>query len=68
MSKPDRDNPVGIIGLGLMGGAIGRNLVADGWRVIGHDIDAARCAEAGRPASKSRRGRRSSPSAHPISS
>ena len=29
-----------------MGGAIGRNLVADGWRVIGHDIDAARCAEA----------------------
>ncbi len=46
MSKPDRDNPVGIIGLGLMGGAIGRNLVADGWRVIGHDIDAARRGEA----------------------
>src|SRR5438876_178015 len=46
MRKPDRENPVGIIGLGLMGGAIGRNLVADGWRVIGHDIDAARRGEA----------------------
>jgi len=46
MSKPDRDNPVGVIGLGIMGGAIGRNLVAGGRRVIGHDIDAARCAEA----------------------
>ena len=46
MSKRDRDDPVGIIGLGIMGGAIGRNLVADGWRVIGHDIDAARRAEA----------------------
>jgi putative dehydrogenase len=46
MSKQDRDSPVGIIGLGIMGGAIGRNLVAAGWRVIGHDIDAARRAEA----------------------
>jgi 3-hydroxyisobutyrate dehydrogenase-like beta-hydroxyacid dehydrogenase len=46
MRKRDRDNPVGIIGLGLMGGAIGRNLVADGWRVVGHDIDAARRGEA----------------------
>ena len=46
MRKPDRDNPVGIIGLGLTGGAIGRNLVAAGWRVIGHDIDAARRGEA----------------------
>ena len=46
MSKRDRENAVGIIGLGIMGGAIGRNLVADGWRVIGHDIDAARRTEA----------------------
>jgi putative dehydrogenase len=46
MSKPDRQHPVGIIGLGIMGGAIGRNLVAGGWRVIGHDIDAPRRAEA----------------------
>src|SRR2546423_14576114 len=46
MSKQDRANPVGIVGLGIMGGAIGRNLVADRWRVIGYDIDSARCAEA----------------------
>jgi 3-hydroxyisobutyrate dehydrogenase-like beta-hydroxyacid dehydrogenase len=36
---------VGIVGLGIMGGAIARNLVAAGWRVVGFDIDAARCAE-----------------------
>jgi 3-hydroxyisobutyrate dehydrogenase/glyoxylate/succinic semialdehyde reductase len=36
---------VGIIGLGIMGGAIARNLVERGWRVIGFDIDAARRAE-----------------------
>src|SRR5690242_13392830 len=46
MSSANRDNPVGIIGIGIMGGAIGRNLVAHGRRVIGYDIDAARCAEA----------------------
>jgi putative dehydrogenase len=33
---------VGVIGLGIMGGAFARNLVADGWRVLGHDIDPAR--------------------------
>src|SRR2546423_7734913 len=37
---------VGIIGLGIMGGAIAKNLVAAGWRVIGHDVDAARRTEA----------------------
>jgi len=37
---------VGIIGLGIMGGAISKNLSGSGWHVIGHDIDAARCAEA----------------------
>jgi putative dehydrogenase len=36
---------VGIIGLGIMGGAIARNLVERGWHVIGFDIDAARRAE-----------------------
>jgi len=40
------ERAVGLIGLGLMGGAIGRNLVERGWRVIGCDIDAARCREA----------------------
>jgi putative dehydrogenase len=33
---------VGVVGLGIMGGAFARNLVADGWRVLGHDIDPAR--------------------------
>jgi putative dehydrogenase len=36
---------VGIIGLGIMGSAIARNLVERGWTVIGFDIDAARRAE-----------------------
>src|SRR6202045_1093480 len=39
------DKTVGIVGLGIMGGAIARNLVERGWRVIGFDIDAARQAE-----------------------
>jgi putative dehydrogenase len=33
---------VGIIGLGIMGGAFAQNLVGAGWRVIGYDIDPAR--------------------------
>ena len=36
---------VGILGLGIMGSAISRNLVERGWRVIGFDIDAARTTE-----------------------
>jgi len=39
------DKTVGIVGLGIMGGAIARNLVERGWRVIGFDIDPARRAE-----------------------
>jgi len=39
------DKTVGIVGLGIMGGAIARNLVDRGWRVIGFDIDAARRTE-----------------------
>ena len=39
------DKTVGIVGLGIMGSAIARNLVERGWRVIGFDVDAARCAE-----------------------
>lgn len=38
-------NTVGIIGLGIMGGAMARNLAAAGWRVLGYDIDAARGSE-----------------------
>jgi putative dehydrogenase len=40
------DKLVGLIGLGLMGGAIGANLVERGWTVIGYDIDDARRCEA----------------------
>ena len=39
------DKTVGIVGLGIMGGAIARNLVARGWHVVGFDTDAAKCAE-----------------------
>jgi 3-hydroxyisobutyrate dehydrogenase/glyoxylate/succinic semialdehyde reductase len=39
------DKTVGIIGLGIMGGAIARNLVERGWRVIGFDTDAAKNAD-----------------------
>jgi 3-hydroxyisobutyrate dehydrogenase-like beta-hydroxyacid dehydrogenase len=37
---------VGVIGLGIMGGAFAKNLSAAGWRVIGYDINAARRREA----------------------
>jgi putative dehydrogenase len=37
---------VGMIGLGIMGSAISRNLAERGWRVIGFDTDAARRLEA----------------------
>jgi 3-hydroxyisobutyrate dehydrogenase-like beta-hydroxyacid dehydrogenase len=34
---------VGVVGLGIMGGAFAKNLVDAGWRVVGFDIDPARC-------------------------
>jgi 3-hydroxyisobutyrate dehydrogenase-like beta-hydroxyacid dehydrogenase len=36
---------VGIIGLGIMGGAFARNLAAAGWQVKGFDVDPVRAAE-----------------------
>jgi 3-hydroxyisobutyrate dehydrogenase-like beta-hydroxyacid dehydrogenase len=39
---------VGIIGLGIMGGAFAKNLAAAGWHVVGYDISAARRREAQR--------------------
>ena len=39
------DKTVGIVGLGIMGGAIALNLVERGWRVIGFDVDPAKSAE-----------------------
>ncbi len=36
---------VGVVGLGIMGGAMARNLRAAGWRVLGFDTDPARREE-----------------------
>src|SRR6202521_954109 len=44
-NDPMSKGTVGIVGLGIMGGAIARNLAAAGWRVIGYDIDAKRREE-----------------------
>ncbi len=46
MSAASAKGQVGIIGLGIMGGAIAKNLAAAGWRVIGFDIAKERCDEA----------------------
>src|ERR1044071_4936477 len=45
-SRGQETKIVGIIGLGIMGGAIAKNLSAAGWQVIGFDIEKARCEEA----------------------
>jgi 3-hydroxyisobutyrate dehydrogenase-like beta-hydroxyacid dehydrogenase len=37
---------VGVVGLGIMGGAIARNLAKAGWEAIGFDIDEGRRSEA----------------------
>jgi 3-hydroxyisobutyrate dehydrogenase-like beta-hydroxyacid dehydrogenase len=39
---------VGIVGLGIMGGAFARNLIDHGWRVVGFDISPVRCKELAR--------------------
>jgi 3-hydroxyisobutyrate dehydrogenase-like beta-hydroxyacid dehydrogenase len=39
---------VGVIGLGIMGGAFAKNLAAAGWRVVGYDISSARRRDAAR--------------------
>jgi 3-hydroxyisobutyrate dehydrogenase-like beta-hydroxyacid dehydrogenase len=40
------DKRIGIVGLGIMGGAFAKNLVAAGWTVMGYDTDAKRNAGA----------------------
>lgn len=42
MAQGNASGPVGIIGLGIMGSAISRNIVDAGWEVVGYDIDDAR--------------------------
>jgi 3-hydroxyisobutyrate dehydrogenase-like beta-hydroxyacid dehydrogenase len=39
------DRTVGIIGLGIMGGAIARNLIERGWAVVGFDTELSRRSE-----------------------
>src|ERR1700693_3943924 len=46
MSAAGAKGTVGVVGLGIMGGAIAKNLVAAGWRVLGYDIDAERTRDA----------------------
>src|SRR4051812_37111558 len=45
MSPKKSKKTVGIIGFGIMGGSFARNLLANGWRVVGFDIDAAKRKE-----------------------
>jgi len=42
MASGKKKGVVGVVGLGIMGGAFAQNLVAAGWRVIGYDIAPAR--------------------------
>jgi 3-hydroxyisobutyrate dehydrogenase-like beta-hydroxyacid dehydrogenase len=39
---------VGIVGLGIMGGAFAKNLVERGWKVVGFDVSPQRCEELGK--------------------
>ena len=42
MTTAESSKTVGVIGLGIMGGAIAANLIARGWTVIGYDLDRAK--------------------------
>jgi 3-hydroxyisobutyrate dehydrogenase-like beta-hydroxyacid dehydrogenase len=48
MAVRRRKGTVGVIGLGIMGGAFAKNLVKAGWHVIGYDTNAARRRDAKR--------------------
>jgi 3-hydroxyisobutyrate dehydrogenase-like beta-hydroxyacid dehydrogenase len=48
MAVRRRKGTVGVIGLGIMGGAFAKNLVKAGWHVVGYDTSAARRREAKR--------------------
>jgi L-threonate 2-dehydrogenase len=43
--QKDAKSQVGVVGLGIMGGAIARNLAAASWQVTGYDIDEAKRRE-----------------------
>lgn len=48
MAVRRRKGTVGVIGLGIMGGAFAKNLVKAGWHVVGYDTNATRRREAKR--------------------
>ncbi|MFY9686710.1 MAG: NAD(P)-dependent oxidoreductase [Pseudolabrys sp.] len=48
MAVRRRKGTVGVIGLGIMGGAFAKNLVKAGWHVVGYDTSTARGREAKR--------------------
>jgi 3-hydroxyisobutyrate dehydrogenase-like beta-hydroxyacid dehydrogenase len=48
MKRGRSKGTVGIVGLGIMGGAFAKNLVEAGWRVVGYDIDTGRRRALGR--------------------
>jgi 3-hydroxyisobutyrate dehydrogenase-like beta-hydroxyacid dehydrogenase len=48
MAVRRRKGTVGVIGLGIMGGAFAKNLVTAGWHVVGYDTNAARRGDAKR--------------------
>src|SRR5438105_2616371 len=47
-ARKRKKGTVGVVGLGIMGGAFAKNLVAAGWRVVGFDIDSGRRRAAAR--------------------
>ncbi len=48
MAKKRRKGRIGVVGLGIMGGAFAKNLVEAGWQVAGFDIDPAQRRKASR--------------------
>jgi 3-hydroxyisobutyrate dehydrogenase-like beta-hydroxyacid dehydrogenase len=48
MARQRSKGRVGVVGLGIMGGAFATNLAAAGWQVIGYDIDPAQNRKAAR--------------------
>ncbi len=48
MAAKKNKGTVGVIGLGIMGGAFASNLAAAGFSVVGYDVSAARCRDAKR--------------------
>ena len=48
MSAAKTKKTVGVIGLGIMGGAFARNLIKSGWRVVGFDTSATKRKELAR--------------------